>query len=138
MPGNTLAGRSHSIPAIAAPDAVRKEKGELPNHAVPMALGKLRQKVEAAETGDSLTLSRQLTYKSDIAGVVPGLDARLFQTTGYRLGLLDDGFSAGGIAVEIIGRQTTPTAEGREVLYGSVGPPPSWHKKSSARPGGMA
>ncbi|WP_156474563.1 hypothetical protein [Gluconobacter albidus] len=115
-----------------------QEEGQPPNHPVPVALGKLRQEVEAAESRDSLTLSRQLSHQRDVAGVVPGLDARLFQTTGYRLGLLDDGFSAGGIAVEIIGRQTTPTAEGREVLYGSVGPPPSWHKKSSARPGGMA
>ncbi|MDI6652475.1 hypothetical protein QMA67_05905 [Gluconobacter japonicus] len=138
MPGNTLARGGDGIAASPAPvDAVLKEKGEPPNHVVPMALGKLRQKVQATETGDSLTLSRQLTDKGDVAGVVSGLDARLFQAMGYRLSLRDDSFAAGGIAVEIVRRHPTPTADGGEKLYGSICPPPSWHK-SSARPGGMA
>jgi len=95
---------------------------------VPVPLGKLRQKVEATETRDSLTLSRQLSYKRDVAALVPCLDARCFQTVGYSLCLLDDSFAAGGIAVEIVRRQTTPTADGGEKLYGSICPP-RCHKK---------
>ena len=101
----------------------------MPNHPVPVPLGKLRQKMKATESRDSLTLSRQLSYKRDVAALVPCLDARCFQTVGYSLCLLDDSFAAGGIAVEIVRRQTTPTADGGEKLYGSVCPvPPLWHE----------
>ncbi|KXV79913.1 hypothetical protein AD953_00655 [Acetobacter malorum] len=110
-----------------------QEEGQTPNHAVPVPLGKLRQKMQAAETRDSLTLSRQLSHKRDIPTLVSGLDANLLQSGGYSLCLRDNGFSAGDIAVEIIRCQAASTADGREELYRSVGPvPPSWHKKSSS------
>lgn len=106
---------------------------------MPVPLGKLRQEVEAAESRDSLTLSRQLSHQRDVAGVVSGLDARCFQSVGYPFGLRDNGLSAGGIAVEIVRRQAASTADSCDELDGSICPvPPSWHKKSSARPGGMA
>ncbi|KAA8391311.1 hypothetical protein FOH24_06680 [Acetobacter tropicalis] len=91
-------------------------------------LGKLRQKVQATETDDSLTLSRQLTYKSDIPALVPCLDASLFQSGGYPFGLRDDCLAAGGIAVEIVGRQAASPADSGEKLYGSICPP-RCHKK---------
>ncbi|GBR61691.1 hypothetical protein AA100600_3022 [Gluconobacter thailandicus F149-1 = NBRC 100600] len=116
-----------------------QEKRQTPNHPVPVALGKLRQKMKATEARDSLTLSRQLSHKRDIPALVSGLDARHLQTVGYSLCLRDDSLAAGGIAVEIVRGQAASPADSCEELYRSVGPvPPSWHKKSSARPGGMA
>lgn len=84
--------------------------------------------MKATETRDSFALSREFSHQRNVPALVPGLDAHCLQTVGYSLCLRDDSFAAGGIAVEIVRRQTASPADGREVLDGSVCPP-RCHKK---------